>query len=85
MDSHKDEVVRVPINSTTFLSKESIVQCFELERLSIDILNEDFKFGKVKRRGKLSGQFVNKIKKTVEKSKLLTGREIEAALSVIKF
>ena len=41
-DSHRVEVVRIPQGATGFLRYESIIQCFELEQLSIPDLSDGF-------------------------------------------
>jgi hypothetical protein len=81
--SHKNEVVRLPHNATGFLKVESIIQCFELERLAFTSLCEGFDDGKVSNSGKLPIKYLHKIREVVAESFLLAQRDIEEALRVL--
>ena len=81
--SHKKEVVRIPDRATSFLRFESIIQCFELERLSILELAEGHAQGRVTKVGALSLKYLHKIRETVQGSRLLTELDIESALAVL--
>ena len=82
-ESHRNEVVRIPQNATTFLRLESIIQCFEMERLRLDWLCDGFENGHVSRSGKLSVKYLHKIREAVRDSKLLSQEQIELALRVL--
>jgi len=82
-ESHRNEVVRVPHNATAFMRSESIIQCFELERLSLDALCNGFEDGHVTRPGKLPIKYLHRIRQAVKDSKLLSQEDIEVALRLL--
>lgn len=82
-ESHKNEVVRLPANATSFLPFQSIIQCFELERLSISSLYDGFERGGVTNKGKLPVRYAHKIREVVKESRLLTQLDIDLALRVL--
>lgn len=82
-ESHREEVVRIPHNATAFIRSESIIQCFEMERLPLESLCDGFEDGRVSRPGKLSIKYLHRIRETVEGSKLLSQADIQAALRVL--
>jgi hypothetical protein len=81
--SHKSEVVRIPHNATAFLRRESLIQCFEIERLSVEVLKDGIEAGDVTTCGKLPVKYLHMIRETVSKSNLLAQQDIEAALVVL--
>ena len=82
-EPHKNEVVKVPHNATAFLRAESIVQCFELERLAFTSLYEGFDDGRISNCGKLPIKYLHKIREVVMESFLLAQRDIDDALKVL--
>lgn len=82
-ETHRNEVVRIPHNATQFLRSESIIQCFELERLSRVSLCDGYEDGKVSHEGKLPTKYLHHIRQTVEGSKLVAQEDIELALRVL--
>lgn len=82
-DSHKNEVVRIPDRSTSFLRCESIIQCFELESLSISSLQERFEAGSVTHEGRLPARYLYKVRDIVSKSELLSQVDIDKVLRVL--
>lgn len=82
-ESHRHEVIRLPQGSTAFLSRESMIQCFELERLSVQELCDGFEQGRITNEGRLSGRYLHKIREAVTESRLLAQIDIEAALKVL--
>jgi hypothetical protein len=68
---------------TSFLSCESIVQCFELERLSRTALCGGFECGDIENEGRLPVRFLHLIRETVSASFLLTQENIDLALKVL--
>lgn len=82
-ESHHTEVVRVPHNASSFLQRESIIQCFEMERLSLDKLEDGFAGGEIRRVGKLPVKYLHKMREAVERSKLLSQEDIALALRVL--
>jgi hypothetical protein len=73
-DTHKKEVISVPDRSTSFLSSESIIQCFQLERLAISVLCDEFDQGRVSNAGKLPVKYAHKIRDVVRDSRLLPSK-----------
>ncbi|SPF39773.1 hypothetical protein SBA4_2400007 [Candidatus Sulfopaludibacter sp. SbA4] len=59
---YKNEVVKVPHNSTTFLRFESIIQCFTMERLSVTALCEGFENGSIGNAGKMPVRYLHRIR-----------------------
>jgi hypothetical protein len=82
-EPHRNEVVRIPHNATTFLRAESIIQCFEMEYLSAESLTDGFDEGSVRRVGKLLPKYLHRIRIAVEGSYLLPQRDIEIALRLL--
>lgn len=82
-ESHKREVVRIPDGATSFLRSESIIQCFELEYLSISSLCYGFEQGAVTNAGRLYARYLHKIREVVRGSRLLSQLDIERALRVL--
>lgn len=82
-EAHKNEVIRVPHNATAFLRSESIIQCFEMERLSFTSLCEGFDDGKITNAGKIPVKYLHKIREVVTQSFLLAQCDIEDALKVL--
>ncbi len=82
-DSHRNEVVRIPDRSTSFLRCESIIQCFELESLSVSRLQEGFDAGKVTHQGRLPTRYLYKVREIVSASRLLARVDIDEALRVL--
>ena len=83
MPSHKGEVVRVASSVTSFLRCDSIIQGFELERLSRTALCEGYDCGEIQNAGRLPVRFLHLIRETVRASFLLTQESIEMALKVL--
>jgi hypothetical protein len=83
MDTHKDEVVRIPQQATACLPNESIIQCFTLERLLVSELRESFEMGAIQNKGLLPVKYLHKARDVVRQSRLLTQIEIEHALAVL--
>ena len=75
--------MRLPHNATTFIGVEGIIQCFEMERLSVESLWEGFEHGQVSRSGKLPVKYLYKIKETVSRSGLLSQKDIDDALAML--
>ena len=82
-DSHRAEVVRIPDRATAFLRYESIIQCFELEYLSIPELCDGFEQGNITNTGRLHVRYLHKVRDAVTESRLLSQTDIEAALKVL--
>lgn len=82
-ESHRTEVVRIPHNATTFFRSESIIQCFEMERLPVDSLCEAFENGRVSCVGRLATKYLHQIREVVECSNLLSQEDIETALRIL--
>lgn len=82
-DSHRVEVVRIPQGATGFLRYESIIQCFELEQLSIPDLSDGFDNGRVAVVGRIQTRYLHRIREAVTNSRLPTQRDIDAALSLL--
>lgn len=82
-ESHKKEVVRIPDRATAFLRSESMIQCFELECLSIDSLCDGFERGLVTNSGRLSIRYLHKVREAVTESRLLPQIDIERALRIL--
>ncbi len=82
-ESHKREVVRIPHRATSFLSVESIIQCFELEVLSVSSLCGGFERGDVTNAGRLPTRYLHKIRAVVQESRLLSQAEIDQILRVL--
>src|ERR1035441_1112179 len=83
LQTHKNEVVKVPHNATAFLRAESIIQCFVLERLALTSLCEGFEDGKITNAGKLRVKYLHKIRDVVRDSFLLAQRDIDDAVRVL--
>jgi hypothetical protein len=82
-DSHRKEVVRVPHNATDFLPSESIIQCFEMERLSLELLQDGIESGKVSRCGRFPVKYLHLIREAVSASTLLPQKDIDDAMAVL--
>jgi hypothetical protein len=82
-DTFKNEVVRVPHNATVFLSSESIIQCFTMERLSVTSLCEGFEDGKINNAGKMPVKYLHRIREVITTSQLLTQYDIDDGLRVL--
>lgn len=82
-ETHKREVVRIPDRATSFLRHESIIQCFELETLSIGNLCDGFDAGKVTHEGRLPIKYLHKIREAVRESRLLSQIDIDRAVRVL--
>lgn len=82
-ETHKSEVVRIPHNATNFLRKESIIQCFEMERLETDSLMDGIERKEVSKCGKLPTKYLHQIRDTVCSSNLLAQQDIEEAEKVL--
>jgi hypothetical protein len=82
-ESHKKEVIRVPHNATTFLKSESIIQCFEMERLSVTALCEGFADGSITHEGKIPIKYLHRIREVVSDSFLLVQRDIDDVLKLL--
>jgi hypothetical protein len=82
-DSHKKEVVRIPDRATAFLRSESIIQCFELECISIGSLCDGFERGQVTNEGRLPIRYLHKVREAVTESRLLPLIDIDRALKVL--
>jgi hypothetical protein len=78
-----NELATIPKGGVQFLSQESFVQCFTLERLDADKLVEGFSRGSVENKGKLGKKYLYKVRDVVKNSKLLTQDEIGAVLTVL--
>jgi hypothetical protein len=82
-ESHKAEVVRIPDRATSFLRHESIIQCFELEYLSVSSLREGFEQGAVTNQGRLPIRYLHRVREAVSESRLLSQLDIERALKIL--
>jgi hypothetical protein len=82
-DTHKREVISIPDKATAFLRCESIIQCFELERLNISALCDGFDQGRITNEGKLPAKYAHKIRDAVKESRLLPQIDIEAVLRIL--
>ena len=82
-ETHKKEIVRVPDRATTFLYRESIIQCFHLEKLSVSELCAGSDAGRVTCEGRLGARYLHKVRDCVENSRLLAHEDIELALNVL--
>jgi hypothetical protein len=82
-ESHRNEVVRIPHNATTIFRRDSIIQCFEIERLSLELLREGLESGKISQCGKLPIKYMHRIREAVSKSNLLPQNDIDDALLVL--
>ena len=82
-ESHKREVVRIPDKATAFLRFESIIQCFELEYLSLGGLCDGFDQGSVTNAGRLSPRYLYKVREAVRESRLLSQLDIERVLRIL--
>jgi len=82
-ESHKKEVVRIPDRATSFLRSESIIQCFELECISIGSLCDGFERGLVTNEGKLPIRYLHKVREVVTESRLLPQIAIARALRIL--
>jgi len=82
-ESHRAEVVPIPDGATAFLRYESIIQCFELEYLSIPELCNGFAQGIVTNAGRLPVRYLHRVREAVSRSRLLPQNDIEAALRVL--
>jgi hypothetical protein len=80
---YRRESVVIPAQSTSFLGRESYVQCWVVERLDRVGLEEGFRTGQVERCGQLSGRWLHKIREVVENSELLTADEVRETLRVL--
>ena len=78
--AYRNEIVTIARGAVHFLSQESFIQCFTLERLDSEKLADGFDSGLVEHKGKLSKKYLYRVKETVEKSKLLTQQEIEVVM-----
>ncbi len=82
-ESHRKEVVRIADRATAFLRSESIIQCFELECLSIGSLCDGFERGLVTNEGRLPVRYLHKVREVVTESRLLPQIDIERALRTL--
>jgi hypothetical protein len=82
-ETHKKEIVRIPHNATSFLRAESIIQCFEMERLSMESICQGFQDGSVTCCGRLGVKYLYNIRKVVEGSRLLAQMDIESLLQIL--
>jgi hypothetical protein len=64
-EAYKREVVRIPDRATAFLRYESIIQCFELERLLSSSLCQGFEEGAVTNAGRLPLRWLYKVRAAV--------------------
>jgi hypothetical protein len=80
---HRRETVVIPDRATSFLSRESYIQCWVLERLDIPRLEQGLETGQVKRCGKLPTRYLYKICDVVRESFLLEQNDAEAVLQVL--
>ena len=76
-ESYKAEVVRIPDRATSFLRYESIIQCFELEYLSVAELCDGLDRGFITNAGKLPMRYLHKVREAVVASRLLAQVDIE--------
>ena len=83
MDPHKREVVRIPHNATSFLLTESLIQCFELERLAVGSLEEGFEQGRVTHAGRLPVKYLHRVRDAVATSFLLPQVDIDLVLKLL--
>jgi hypothetical protein len=82
-EGYRKEVVRIPDRATAFLRSESIIQCFELECLSIGSLCGGFERGLVTNAGRLPIRYLHKVREAVTESRLLPQIDIERALRIL--
>ena len=80
---HAKEMVCIPNNATNFLSSESFIQCWVLERLDLDSLRRGFENGSVRAVGKLPLRYLYKVRDTARESYLLQQRDIEAVVRIV--
>ena len=78
-----DEIVAIAKGAVHFLSQESFIQCFVLERLDPEKLAAGFESGTVEHKGKLSKKYLYRVKEAVENSKLLTRQEIASVIQAL--
>ncbi len=81
--SFRDELVTVPKGAVHFLSQESFIQCFTLEKLDKEKLDDAYTRGLVDHKGKLGTKYLYKIRDVVKNSKLLTQQEVESILETL--
>lgn len=79
----RDEIVAIPRDAVHFLSQESFIQCFTLEKLDVDKLRDGLERGMVDRRGRLDKKYLYKVRDAVKGSKLLSQQEIDLVLGVL--
>jgi len=73
----------IPDRATNFLSRESYIQCWVLERLDIPRLEQGLESGQVKPCGKLPPRYLYKIRDVVKESFLLEQDDAELVLRVL--
>jgi hypothetical protein len=80
---HQKETVVIPARATDFLSRESYIQCWELERLDLERLEDGHVSGQVERCGKLPARYLYRIRDVVKSAFLLEQGDAEAVLRVL--
>ena len=80
---HRRETVVIPDRATNFLTRESYIQCWVLERLYVPSLEQGFRSGQVKLCGKLPTRYLYKIRGVVRESFLLEQDDAEVVLRVL--
>ena len=78
-----NEIVTIANGAVHFLSQESFIQCFSLERLDSEKLADGYERGAIQHKGKISKKYLYRIKETVKNSKLLTQQEIESVIQTL--
>ncbi len=73
----------IPARAIDFLSSESYIQCWVLERLDIERLEDGHASGQVKRCGRLPPRYLYKIRDVVRIAYLLEQCDAEAVLRVL--
>lgn len=81
--SFRDELVTVPKGAVHFLPQESFIQCFTLEKLDKEKLDDGYSRGLVDHKGKLGMKYLYKIRDAVKNSKLLTQQEVQSVLEIL--
>jgi hypothetical protein len=80
---HRRETVVIPDRATNFLTRESYIQCWVLERLYVPSLEQGFRSGQVKLCGKLPTRYLYKIRDVVREPFLLEQGDAEVVLRVL--
>lgn len=78
-EAHKRETVVIPKGTVPFLTRESYIQCWVLERLDLPAIRSGMERGTVQCRGALPRQFLQQVRDAVADPYLLEAGDALAA------